>query len=236
MKRLVLLVLIIAATSAFAQKKSLKDYSQYVNPMVGTGGHGHTFPGATLPFGMVQLSPDTRIDGSWDGCSGYHNSDSLIYGFSHTHLSGTGCSDYGDINFMPTFVTKPIKPITSEGKLFYTFDRKTESAAPGYYTITLNNGIKVELSATTRAGIQKYTYKNKGYAWITLDLNHRDQLMEGLITEVDKQTFSGYRRSKAWAEDQLVYFYTKINRSFTSRKLVTYVSYSEYTILRCFIE
>ncbi len=212
MKRLVLLVLIIAATSACAQKKSLKEYTQYVNPMVGTGGHGHTFPGATLPFGMVQLSPDTRIDGSWDGCSGYHNSDSFIYGFSHTHLSGTGCSDYGDFNFMPTFVTKPIKPITSEGKLYYTFDRKTESASPGYYTVTLNNGIKVELSATTRAGIQKYTYKNKGYAWITLDLNHRDILIEGLITEIDKQTFSGFRRSKAWAEDQLVYFYTKINK------------------------
>ncbi len=212
MKRLVLLGLLFAATSIFAQNKSLKDYTQFVNPMVGTGGHGHTFPGATLPFGMVQLSPDTRIDGSWDGCSGYHNSDSFIYGFSHTHLSGTGCSDYGDINFMPTFVTKPIKPITSEGKLFYTFDRKTESAAPGYYTVTLKNGIKVELSATTRAGIQKYTYKNKGYAWITLDLNHRDQLLEGLITEHDKQTFSGFRRSKAWAEDQLVYFYTKINK------------------------
>ncbi|MBL7887989.1 MAG: alpha-mannosidase, partial [Bacteroidia bacterium] len=77
------------------------NYSTYVNPFIGTGGHGHTFPGATVPFGMVQLSPDTRIDGSWDGCSGYHHSDSIIYGFSHTHLSGTGCSDYGDIALMP---------------------------------------------------------------------------------------------------------------------------------------
>src|SRR4051812_34417547 len=75
--------------------------AQYVDPMIGTGGHGHTFPGATVPFGMVQLSPDTRMDGSWDGCSGYHYSDSIIYGFSHTHLSGTGCSDYGDIVIMP---------------------------------------------------------------------------------------------------------------------------------------
>ena len=75
--------------------------SPYVNPFIGTGGHGHTFPGATVPFGMVQLSPDTRIDGSWDGCSGYHYSDSIIYGFSHTHLSGTGCSDFGDIMIMP---------------------------------------------------------------------------------------------------------------------------------------
>lgn len=188
-------------------------YTCYVNPFVGTGGHGHTFPGATTPFGMVQLSPDTRIDGSWDGCSGYHYSDTVIYGFSHTHLSGTGCSDYGDINFMPTFMSKPIKPITSEGKLFYTFDRKTETASPGYYTVTLRNGIKVELSASTRAGIQKYTYKRTGYAWITLDLNHRDQLLDGSIKEIDKQTFSGFRRSKAWAEDQLVYFYTSISKA-----------------------
>ncbi|HEY1038252.1 MAG TPA: alpha-mannosidase, partial [Bacteroidia bacterium] len=75
--------------------------SSYVNPFIGTGGHGHTFPGATVPFGMVQLSPDTRIDGSWDGCGGYHYNDSVIYGFSHTHLSGTGCSDFGDIMLMP---------------------------------------------------------------------------------------------------------------------------------------
>src|SRR3954469_1644117 len=79
--------------------------SGFVNPFIGTGGHGHTYPGATLPFGMVQLSPDTRIDGSWDGCSGYHYSDPVIYGFSHTHLSGTGCSDYGDIMLMPMMGT-----------------------------------------------------------------------------------------------------------------------------------
>ena len=78
-----------------------KNNAHFVNPFIGTGGHGHTYPGATVPFGMVQLSPDTRIDGSWDGCSGYHYSDSIIYGFSHTHLSGTGCSDYGDIALLP---------------------------------------------------------------------------------------------------------------------------------------
>ena len=81
--------------------KAQTNYSKIVNPFIGTGGHGHTFPGAVAPFGMVQVSPDTRIDGSWDGCSGYHESDSVIYGFSHTHLSGTGCSDYGDVMIMP---------------------------------------------------------------------------------------------------------------------------------------
>src|SRR5213083_1189360 len=88
---------ILFSSFCFAQS----NLTQYVNPFIGTGGHGHTFPGATCPFGMVQLSPDTRVDGSWDGCSGYHYSDSIIYGFSHTHLSGTGCSDYGDIMLMP---------------------------------------------------------------------------------------------------------------------------------------
>src|ERR1051326_3748481 len=100
MKRKVLhsfiICIILGCQPVFAQS-----LTQYVNPFIGTGGHGHTFPGATTPFGMVQLSPDTRIDGSWDGCSGYHYSDSVIYGFSHTHLSGTGCSDYGDIMIMP---------------------------------------------------------------------------------------------------------------------------------------
>src|SRR5688572_9401413 len=88
--------------SVFGFSLASQNYASYVNPFIGTGGHGHTFPGPALPFGLVQLSPDTRVDGSWDGCGGYHYSDSIIYGFSHTHLSGVGCSDYGDILIMPT--------------------------------------------------------------------------------------------------------------------------------------
>src|SRR5215216_605570 len=97
MKKLLSFSFLLLSTIAFSQ-----NYHQYVNPMIGTGGHGHTYPGATVPFGMVQLSPDTRIDGSWDGCSGYHYDDNTIYGFSHTHLNGTGCTDFGDIMLMPT--------------------------------------------------------------------------------------------------------------------------------------
>src|SRR6476659_4781593 len=98
MKRIPFLAYVICCSlTSLAQQA---DYANMANPMIGTGGHGHTFPGAAVPFGMVQVSPDTRLDG-WDGCSGYHYSDSLIYGFSHTHLSGTGCSDYGDILLMP---------------------------------------------------------------------------------------------------------------------------------------
>lgn len=188
------------------------NYTQYVNPMIGTGGHGHTFPGATMPFAMVQLSPDTRIDGSWDGCSGYHYSDSIIYGFSHTHLSGTGCSDYGDIAFMPTFVSKPVEPIQKIDTLYYTFSHKNEIAKAGYYSVKLDNGIKVELTSTTRVGLQQYTYSKAGYAWITLNLKHRDELLEGKITEINKHSFSGLRKSKAWAENQLVYYYFEVSR------------------------
>ena len=94
-------LVLIFLFSGCEEKKAADDYTQYVDPFIGTGGHGHTFPGATLPFGMVQVSPDTRLEG-WDGCSGYHYSDNIIFGFSHTHLSGTGCSDYGDVLLMPT--------------------------------------------------------------------------------------------------------------------------------------
>lgn len=181
--------------------------------MIGTGGHGHTFPGATLPFAMVQLSPDTRIDGSWDGCSGYHYSDSIIYGFSHTHLSGTGCSDYGDIAFMPE-----IRPLDlswgnlPNNKIELAFSHKNEISKAGYYSVKLDNGIKVELTSTLRVGIQQYTYSQNGYAHITLNLRHRDELLEGKIIQINKHAFSGLRRSKAWAENQLVYYYFEVSR------------------------
>src|ERR1044072_2258983 len=118
------------------------DFAKYVDPMIGTSGHGHTFPGATAPFGMVQLSPDTRADGSWDGCPGYHYSDSLIYGFSHTHLSGTGIPDYSDILFMPmiglhSFEPKPTAP-NSRGYA-NTFKHENESASPGYYRVKFDD-------------------------------------------------------------------------------------------------
>ena len=107
----------------------------WVDPFIGTGGHGHTFPGATMPFGMVQLSPDTRIEG-WDGCSGYHYSDSIIYGFSHTHLSGTGVADYGDLLIMPTqgeIEFNNGKVLGSEKGYGSIFNKSTEKASPGYY-------------------------------------------------------------------------------------------------------
>lgn len=196
--------------TTFAQSVSL---SSLVDPFIGTGGHGHTFPGATVPFGMVQLSPDTRIDGSWDGCSGYHYSDSIIYGFSHTHLSGTGCSDYGDVMLMPT-----------EGELSYDKDRyssrfshSSESAAAGYYSVQLlDDKIQVELTATTRVGLHRYTFQNKGKAHVILDLNHRDKLLEGKVEVLDSKTILVFRRSEAWARDQYVFARIEFSKPFNA--------------------
>lgn len=181
---------------------SAQNLQQFVNPMIGTGGHGHTFPGATTPFGMVQLSPDTRIDGSWDGCSGYHYSDNVIYGFSHTHLSGTGCSDFGDIMIMPT-MGEP----SFDNKIYSSkFSHQNEKATVGFYSVKLDkHNIDVRLTASTRVGFHEYTFNNAGQANIILDLNHRDKLLEGRIRVIDDQTIEVLRRSEAWAKDQYVY-------------------------------
>ena len=203
-------VFIFSGLNIYAQK-----LSDYVNPFVGTDAHGHTFPGATTPFGMVQLSPDTRIDGSWDGCSGYHYSDSLIYGFSHTHLSGTGCSDYGDVAFMPGYAKVEDLDINNKRRpenIVAKFQHKNEKASAGFYEVLLNN-IKVELTASTRTGMQRYTFLKNGIACISLNLSHRDQLLEGKLNKINDSKYNGYRRSKAWAEDQLVYFSFECSKS-----------------------
>lgn len=140
MKRLI--ILLCSFSSIVFSQPLDKKFTAFINPFIGTGGHGHTFPGATRPFSMVQLSPDTRIDGSWDGCSGYHFSDSLIYGFSHTHLSGTGVSDYGDIAFMPKLVAKPSEIPSLSMDFTTVFSHKNEKASAGYYSVDLENGGK----------------------------------------------------------------------------------------------
>ncbi|MBK5284471.1 MAG: GH92 family glycosyl hydrolase [Bacteroidia bacterium] len=178
------------------------DYTKYVNPFIGTGGHGHTFPGATTPFGMVQLSPDTRIDGSWDGCGGYHYSDSIIYGFSHTHLSGTGVSDYGDIMLMP-MMGEP----SFDNKIYSSvFNHKNETAGAGFYSVKLlDDDIDVELTATARVGLHKYLFNKDGKANIILDLTHRDKLLKDEIKIIDDKTVEVFRESEGWAKDQWVF-------------------------------
>ena len=198
---IVLAILVITICQA-------QEFAKYVNPFIGTGGHGHTFPGATTPFGMVQLSPDTRIDGSWDGCSGYHYSDDVIYGFSHTHLNGTGVSDFGDIMLMPT-MGEP-----SFDKTIYSsaFSHNNEKASAGFYSVKLDkHNIDVRLTTSTRVGFHEYTFNNAGQANIVLDLNHRDKLLEGLVRIIDNKTIEVLRRSEAWARDQYVFARIEFN-------------------------
>lgn len=192
-------------------------HAKFVNPFIGTGGTGHTFPGAVVPFGMVQLSPDTRIDGSWEGCSGYHYSDSVIYGFSHTHLSGTGVSDYGDILIMPTLGETRFKD-----KEYATgFSHLNEKASAGYYQVQLNNGIDVQLTATERTGIHQYTFPKGKEATIVIDLLHRDKTLNSHFKLIDSMTAVGSRISEAWASEQHVYFIMKFSKPVTLKKIST---------------
>ena len=187
-----------------------KNYVQYVDPMIGTGGHGHTYPGAVVPHGMVQLSPDTRLDG-WDGCSGYHYSDNYIYGFTHTHLSGTGCLDYGDILLMP-MGTAP----SPDNKVYgSSFRHENEKATAGYYSVRLDDeNILAELTTTTRVGFHRYTF-SANIANVILDLKHRDEVLESSLKIINNRTVAGLRRSKAWADNQYVYFVIEFSAPFT---------------------
>lgn len=200
------LLLLLLPLISFAQK----DYTSYVDPFVGTGGHGHTFPGATVPFGMVQASPDTRLKG-WDGCSGYHYSDNKIYGFSHTHLSGTGCSDYGDILVMPT--TGKVQ--FNNKKYASVFKKENEKAGAGYYAVYLDKPkVKVEITATTRTALHKYTFPKSSDANVILDLVHRDLVKQGEITISGDNEISGKRVSHAWANNQILYFVIQFSKPF----------------------
>lgn len=190
------------------QSFSQNNYVQYVNPFIGTGGHGHTYPGATMPHGMVQLSPDTRLEG-WDGCGGYHYSDSFIYGFSHTHLSGTGVSDYGDVLLMP-MNGKP----SPDNKIYGSaFSHTTEKASPGYYAVTLaDDQIDVELTTTERVGFHHYRFSRPEDAAVILDLKHRDEVLSSSLKWEDSVTLTGMRLSKAWAKKQYVFFVMTFSR------------------------
>ena len=196
------------------------DAAKYVNPFIGTGGHGHTFPGATMPFGMVQLSPDTRVD-NWDGSSGYHYSDSIIYGFSHTHLSGTGIPDYCDILFMPTIGEPQFTAKEGEKDVngyASKFSHENEKAEPGYYSVKLDDdNIFAEMTATERVGFHRYTFPKSDKANIILDLKWRDKVLESELKVVGNNRIEGYRRSSSWAKDQVVYFVAEFSKNFSDK-------------------
>ena len=197
-----------------------REYTDSVNVFIGTGGHGHTFPGATLPHGMVQLSPDTRLIG-WDACSGYYYDDTSIIGFSHTHLSGTGIGDYGDILFMPIVGEKPLVAGTAEKPdegYRSRFSHDKESARPGYYQVLLqDDSINVELTATLRAGLHRYTYPKGSDARLIIDMEptiHGHQHPVTQIRVVNDSTIAGKKYTRGWAKQHYVYFYAVFSKSF----------------------
>lgn len=201
------------------------DVTRYAKPSIGTGGHGHTYPGASMPFGMVQLSPDTYTDG-WDWCAGYHYSDSSIMGFSHTHLSGTGVGDMLDVLLMPgTGPTKLVPGTREDPDSGYRsrFSHSDEISEPGYYSVLLKDyRIKAELSATERAGVHRYTFPKSDSAHFILDLSHMISSSQTLWSElnvVGQDTIVGGRSTKGWAPGREIYFVMKFSKPFTSFEL-----------------
>jgi predicted alpha-1,2-mannosidase len=204
-----------------------EDVTKFVKIAIGTGGHGHTYPGATVPFGMVQLSPDTYNDG-WDWCSGYHYSDSSIMGFSHTHLSGTGASDMLDFLLMPGTGPARIFPGSRQnpGEGYRSrFSHEEEVAEPGYYSVILRDyGIRAELSATERAGIHRYTFPQSDSSHFILDLVHTygsAPILWANLKIVGSDTVVGGRSVKGWAPGREIYFAMKFSKPFRSSEIVS---------------
>lgn len=188
----------------------------YVDPFIGTGFHGHTYPGATVPFGAVQLSPDTRA-GNWDACSGYYYDDTTLKGFSHTHLSGTGCIDLGDILFRPTTLQPDL---TAEGSICRptAFSHNEEQASVGYYSVLLKEeGIKAELTATTHVGMHRYTFLSGKPATVIIDLAHsldNEYIYEAGLERTAADEITGMRRTGGWVDNQYVYFVARFSKPF----------------------
>ena len=198
---------------------SAKSPVDCVNPMIGTAEHGHVYPGATVPFGMVQLSPDTR-DNTWDGSSGYHYSDQSILGFSHNHLTGTGCPDLGNILLMPTVGDLKLTPGGRPGDGYRArFLHQDEISRPGYYSVLLPDyQVKVELTATARAGFHRYTFPATTAGHVVVDLQHGigNKVTEAQLTIENNHTASGYRKSNGWGGDKTYYFVMEFSRPFDS--------------------
>lgn len=202
-----------------SKQEEMQNLTQYIDPYIGTGEHGHTFMGANVPFGLVQLGPSNISEG-WDWTSGYHISDSTIFGFSHMHLNGTGIGDLGDINFMPVIGEVKLAkgtPDSYETGMYSKFDRKSEKTKAGYYAVHLDRyNVDVELAATKRVGFHKYTFPKSDDARVIVDINHGlnwDKPVETYLIMEDDKTISGYRYSTGWAVDQRVFFTAQFSKS-----------------------
>lgn len=203
-----------------AAQSDTKDYAAFVNPFIGTGGHGHTYPGAVVPSGMIHPSPDTRIMG-WDACSGYYDTDSIINGFSHLHLSGTGCGDYGEVLLMPTVGQQRIGAPTDEQSMPYAsrFSHQKENATPGYYAVHLDTyDVQAELTASPRVAMHRYTFPKSDEAGFILDLDYslQGQYNRALSLEVvNDSTLRGYKNTNSWAWRHDVWFQAVFSKPFT---------------------
>ena len=228
MKKLFLPLLLLALAACNTEPKAdyVTDPASCVDPFIGTGGHGHTFPGATVPFGMVQFSPDTRMN-DWDGCSGYHTTDNTILGFSTTHLSGTGCSDYGDFRFMP--IVGEVK--TDKGEEENTasgyrsaFQHENEDAMAGYYSVLLDDyNTKVELTTGDRIGMMRCTFPQGADAHLLLDMVEgvNDEFVyESWLQMESENAISGFRKTRDWANEQYLYFYAEFSKPFKSHSFI----------------
>jgi predicted alpha-1,2-mannosidase len=209
-----------AETPAKVAVISSADVLQYVDPFIATGGHGHAFPGAVVPFGMVQLSPDNKSKG-WDWTSGYHYSDNELLGFSHTHLSGTGVGDLLDILVLPFHGDYAASLKSPAGRPVATYSHADEQARPGYYAVQLKDqGISAELTATERVGVHRYQFSQAKDAQLLLDLGYAqnyDKAVVGFIRQLDAQTLVGYRVSTGWAKLQPLYFVARFNQPFQAK-------------------
>lgn len=219
--------------TVFSCTQAEQDYASYVNPFIGTGGHGHTYPGAVVPNGMIQPSPDTRIY-EWDACSGYYYEDTTINGFSHTHVSGTGCADYGDVLLMPTVGKQEYHPMGAKSQqMAYcsAFSHDNEVAQPGYYSVLLERyNVKAELTATKRAAIHRYTFPEAEDAGFILDFDYsiERQTNEEMKIEVISDTeIRGHKKTVYWAFDQYINFYAKFSKPFTYTLMTDSVALEE---------
>jgi len=209
----IITILLFVCTGFTPKKANTERLTDFVNPFIGTADHGHTYPGAAYPFGQVQLSPDNGTQG-WDWCSGYHYSDSIVAGFSHLHLSGTGIGDLADISFLPVTTDVIFKEGEKNGS-FVTryagkYTHKHEVATPGYYSVTLkNNGVKAEFTVTERAGLHRYSFPKGGENNLLINLGFAINWDKPYVTSlnvVDSLLVTGSRLSHGWAADQHVYF------------------------------
>jgi predicted alpha-1,2-mannosidase len=233
------LALLLAACTGKGQGE---DFTKYVNVFIGTGGHGHTYPGAVVPHGMVQLSPGTRTSG-WDACSGYHDNDIAIIGFAHTHLSGTGIGDLGDFLFLPytnelkmvtQFMHDDGRPVREDRSRYGSyFNKEDQVAYPGYYSVYLKDyGIKAELTTSTRVGFHRYTFPEAEQAGMFIDLErtiHNRRVVNSEFRVISDTEIQGMKQVRGWAPNRFVYFHAEFSEPFEVEQIDDLFAYLKFS-------